>query len=110
MNIGWPGSVHDARVLANSSIYAKCENNKGFDQVRRSFDGVEMTPFFIGDAAYPLLPWLIKPFRETSQLSDEEKHFNYRYFICTYPYLNRGIHIFSLYSANIFTVSGWPSG
>ena len=77
MNIGWPGSVHDARVLANSSIYAKCENNKGFDQVKRSFDGVEMTPFFIDDAAYPLLPWLIKPFRETSQLSDGEKHFNY---------------------------------
>ena len=37
-----------------------------------------MTPFLIGDAAYPFLTWLMKAFRETPQTTAEAKHFNYR--------------------------------
>lgn len=47
----WPGSVHDSRVLRNSSLFEQWEN--GF----RPFPGAVL----LGDSGYPLLPWLMTP-------------------------------------------------
>ena len=60
--IGWPGSVHDARVLANSGIYKKYYNKEILQGDELCVDGCEIPVFLVGDSAYPLLPWLIKPF------------------------------------------------
>ena len=65
--IGWPGSVHDARVLSNSKIFEKGNNNTFFPQkVEEEICGQKMNPVIIGDAAYPLLPWLMEPYPENS--------------------------------------------
>lgn len=45
--VGWPGATHDARVLRNSPIYEKAENNL-----------ILRNDFIIGDSAYPLRRWL----------------------------------------------------
>ena len=61
--IGWPGSVHDARVPSNSKIFEKGDNNTLFPQnVKEEISGQKMNPVITGDAAYPLLPWLMKPY------------------------------------------------
>ncbi|CAI6355524.1 unnamed protein product [Macrosiphum euphorbiae] len=51
VNANWPGSVHDARVLRNISLWAKMESDW-----RPIENGI-----ILGDSAYPLRDWLIPP-------------------------------------------------
>lgn len=57
---GWPGSVHDARVLKNSEIYWLATNTDN------KFPG---NVHLLGDAAYPLLDWLLTPFIKIVQVN-----------------------------------------
>jgi hypothetical protein len=62
---GWPGSVHDARVLRNSDIWNICPNWCGPDN------------HIIGDGAYPLQTWLLKPFRNNGHLTRTQRRYNF---------------------------------
>ncbi|XP_037567405.1 uncharacterized protein LOC119447091 [Dermacentor silvarum] len=49
--VGYPGCAHDARVLKESPIYSVAETKCAND-------------YLLGDAAYPLLPWLMPPYKD----------------------------------------------
>ena len=74
--IGWPGSVHDARVLANSSLFRKVNDGEFLRGDELHVQGHYLRPYLIGDSAYPLLPWLIKPFSFSSSLNSQQKQYN----------------------------------
>ena len=77
--IGWPGSVHDARVLSNSELYNRGCNEQLFDPIiKESVLGVAMSPLTLGDPAYPLLDWLIKAYPENQNTPNWQQNFNYR--------------------------------
>ena len=77
--VGWPGSVHDARVLSNSEIFKLAEQNKLFPaDFRVNFGGKNVAPVILGDPAYPLLPWLLKPYPENANTIRKQRRFNYR--------------------------------
>jgi hypothetical protein len=76
--IGWPGKVHDARVLVNSTLYKKAITNNLLPNCTRRLCGVDIPLLILGDPAYPLLPWLMKPYLENQHSTSEERHFNYR--------------------------------
>ncbi|XP_048590712.1 protein ANTAGONIST OF LIKE HETEROCHROMATIN PROTEIN 1-like [Nematostella vectensis] len=79
INVGWPGKVHDARVFSNSSIFTKGQNKTLFPKEQfADIDGVKVPLFITADAAYPLLPWVMKPFSDNGSLGPEKMHFNYR--------------------------------
>ena len=63
--VGWPGATHDARVLRNSPIYEKAENNL-----------ILRNDFIIGDSAYPLRRWLQTPFRDNGRLNQQQRRYN----------------------------------
>ena len=77
--IGWPGSVHDARVLANSEIYNLGNTGKLFPpHLSEDINGVRVPAVILGDPAYPLLPWLLKAYPENPNTPLAERYFNYR--------------------------------
>lgn len=65
---GQVGSVHDSRVFRNSPV--------------ARFVGLPEEYFpndshIIGDAAYPIYPHIMVPFRNNGYLTDRQKNFNY---------------------------------
>ena len=77
--VGWHGSVHDARVLSTSTLYDLGIEGRLFDaNISRQIHGTTVKPLILGDAAYPLLPWLMKPYPHNPDIPVAHKHFNYR--------------------------------
>ena len=52
--IGWPGSVHDAHVLANSCIYKKASQKQILCGKEINVHGTRVPTFLVGDSAYPI--------------------------------------------------------
>ena len=69
--IGWPGKVH-------SSLYTSLcgggftRDDSGYDTI----SGARVPPLILGDSAYPLQDWLMKPYVDRGNLSIEELLFN----------------------------------
>ena len=76
--IGWPGSVHDARILSNSSVYEKGNNKTLFPDIRERIGDQDVPIVILGDPAYPLLPWLLKAYPENPNTPQSQRVFNYR--------------------------------
>ncbi|XP_069108207.1 putative nuclease HARBI1 [Argopecten irradians] len=64
----WPGCVHDARVLRNSTLFHKAEAGELILQNHHIF----------ADNAYPLKNWLITPFKNLGNLTRPQIRFNKR--------------------------------
>ena len=69
INVGWPGSVHDAHVFAHSSIYKNITDNNFLPDKSITLNGVNIPLYLIGDSAYSLQTWLMKPFTHGTNLT-----------------------------------------
>jgi transposase len=70
LDIGKPGKHHDAHIFAECALGRKMIECPG-----------SLFPpdtFLVADNAFPLLPNLLKPFRNNGRLSADQKHFNKR--------------------------------
>ncbi|XP_018398955.1 PREDICTED: putative nuclease HARBI1 [Cyphomyrmex costatus] len=65
--VGVAGRVHDARVFRQSPIFALLSGNN---------PPIDENQHLLGDNAYPLLPFLMKPYRDNGHLTPEQTKFN----------------------------------
>ena len=72
--IGWPGKVYNARVFANSTLYAKMNSGTLIPNwtVPMEAPAVQVPLVFLGDPAYPLLSWLMKPYSGAGTLTAQK--------------------------------------
>ena len=61
-------------------VWANCRGKlikvPGLTGLRRELGGSEIGPLLVGDSAYPLSVWLMKPFKQTPTLTESQLHFN----------------------------------
>ena len=60
-NVGWPGSVHDARILSNSEVFSRGEEGPLAPQSVHILAVVPLPVVILGDPTYLLVPQQIKP-------------------------------------------------
>ncbi|XP_065423512.1 uncharacterized protein LOC135975653 isoform X1 [Chrysemys picta bellii] len=80
INMGWAGRVHDARVFRNTTLFKGLQQGTYFPDQKITVGDVEMPIVILGDPAYPLMPWLMKPY--TGSLDRSQELFNYRLSKC----------------------------
>ena len=73
LNIGWPDSVHDARVFCHSQLYEQAQSGDILLTThRKTICGVSVPPYLIGDVVYPLKTWLLTSFPDRTFRWQEE--------------------------------------
>lgn len=75
---GQPGSFHDSRVLKLCSLPELAEEVRLFPLHTRDIGGVSVGYYILGDSAYPLNDWLMKPFSDNRRLTRKQQSSNYR--------------------------------
>uniref|UniRef100_K7FNQ2 DDE Tnp4 domain-containing protein n=2 Tax=Pelodiscus sinensis TaxID=13735 RepID=K7FNQ2_PELSI len=60
--VGWSGRAHDARIFRNSYLYRRLQAGTFFPHRQFAVGDVHMPVCIVADAAYPLMPWLMKPY------------------------------------------------
>lgn len=63
---GHVGSVHDSKILRISPLYTAVLGNKDF---------LPNAYHIIGDGGYPLMEWLIVPFKDNGHLTRHQQKF-----------------------------------
>ncbi|KAJ7345177.1 hypothetical protein JRQ81_001127 [Phrynocephalus forsythii] len=72
---GHSGVNHDAHVFRSSTLYSKMEEGTLIPgRPLFTYAGVSIPPIILGDGAYPLCKWLMKPFAVPR--NDRERHYN----------------------------------
>ncbi|KAG1686942.1 Protein ANTAGONIST OF LIKE HETEROCHROMATIN PROTEIN 1 [Nymphon striatum] len=79
---GWAGKSHDAKIFQSSNFHAKLENGLSNDIDPIQIGGVEILPYVIGDAAYPMSHCLMKPYPDDETLSSAKQNFNFNLSKC----------------------------
>ncbi|KAM7170969.1 uncharacterized protein RBU57_005431 [Macrochelys suwanniensis] len=80
INVGWPRKVHDAHIFWNTGLFRKLQAGTFFPDQKITIGEVEMPIVILGDPAYPLMPWLMKPY--TGSLDSSKERFNNRLSRC----------------------------
>uniref|UniRef100_A0A453MX94 DDE Tnp4 domain-containing protein n=1 Tax=Aegilops tauschii subsp. strangulata TaxID=200361 RepID=A0A453MX94_AEGTS len=83
------GSMNPFSILHNSSLFNECQKGDllNGNKLKVALDGSEVGEYIIGDVEYPLLPWLLTPYKE-EELSDSKVEFNRRHSAATTCMLN----------------------
>ena len=77
MSAGFPGSLHDSRMLRNTWIFEQATIEQILTAPVYPLSEVDnIKPYIVGDAAYPIANWLMKPFPFSKNMATIHQKFN----------------------------------
>ncbi|XP_068077820.1 uncharacterized protein isoform X1 [Danio rerio] len=76
--VGFSGNLSDARVLRQSYLWSLLSERDLLNHNKVDISGCDVGYYLIGDSAYPLQNWLMKPFPDIGGLTPQQESFNSR--------------------------------
>ncbi|KAI5063288.1 hypothetical protein GOP47_0021835 [Adiantum capillus-veneris] len=73
--VGYPGSLSDAKCLRESAFYKKCTSGQRLNGEHMQAGRFRIAEYVVADLEYPLLPWLMRPFKE-NELTTQRTLYN----------------------------------
>ena len=74
---GFPGNSHDSIIFQSTELWSKLKDGDTLPSVGKKVGTQTVPPLIVGDSAFPLVPWLMKPYTN-AVLSAKQRYFNYR--------------------------------
>ena len=69
VSTGFPGSVHNARMLRASKLYQICEADELLTRPEKIIEGMRVRLLLLEDGAYFSTTWLVKPYPSNIRLT-----------------------------------------
>ncbi|KAK9696185.1 DDE superfamily endonuclease [Popillia japonica] len=70
ISVGAPGSIHDARLLRQYKLFEEIETGRQL---------LYNKYHLLGGSAYPVLNWLIPPYKDNGLLTEQQRLFNFKH-------------------------------
>ena len=77
-SVGAPGNMHDLTLLQSTNLWRKIVEGYFIPNVAQKIEDVEIPPLILGDGAFPLPTFLMKPHGD-AVLPDNKRYFNFRH-------------------------------
>ena len=76
-SVGAPGNTHDSTLFQSTRLWKQISDGDIVPNLVHQVKDVEVPPLILGDGAFPLRPWIMKPHGD-AVLSREKRYFNFR--------------------------------
>ena len=72
----FPECIHEARVLQHTALFSMARQSEILSKRSDQINNVTIKPVLLGDGAYPLSTWMMKPYSFSPNLTRAEKKIN----------------------------------
>ena len=73
---GYPGNSHDSVIFQSTDLWNQIKNQKYLSKIGKKVGSLLVPPLILGDAAFPLQPWLMKPCTNANPRL-QQRYYNY---------------------------------
>ena len=73
---GYPGNSHDSVIFQSTDLWNQIKNQDYLPKIGKKVVSLLVPPLILGDAAFPLQPWLMKPCTNTNPTL-QQRYCNY---------------------------------
>lgn len=74
---GYLGNSHDSVIFQSTDLWNQIKNQDYLPKIGKKVGSLLVPPLILGDAAFPLQPWLMKPCTNANP-TPQQKYYNYR--------------------------------
>ena len=76
-SVGVPVNTHDSTLLQSTDLWKRIVRGEMILNIVQQVEDVEIPPLILGDGAFPLWTFMLKPYRD-ALLPHDKRYFNYR--------------------------------